>query len=406
MSPLRSQDVARYYRWLLDREPDPEALAYFAAIGSSRLSLVRAIVASDEFAMRHQDVTGLVSKVGPEPELSVRDVAFWDRYAPTRHPDSPAPFREVAPGLYRLTADRPAPTLRSPHSASALALLYALARDHWSGAGEIVEFGVGAGLTTRCLSEGVAGNTRVSPASKAQRLYAFDRFRSAEVAVAASGEPASRTAHVGSGFAAFMSRQRDETDTIVPCPGELAHLTWGDHPVELLVINSARAWSAHAWILQRLFPRLIPGQSVIVQANRGSTTGYWRHLVMARFADRFEVLPGMPGSSPSYLCRSVISPNEVALDLTALPFEEKERLLREALARHPESARLALQNAYAAFLIAHGQSARARDILSDVDRESASPHDPTQDQVDGLRLDRDRLRGAGMDAERVSACGE
>lgn len=52
MDALTPHEVTRYYRWLLDRDPEPEVLRHYEASGLRRLQLVQMIVASDEFAQR------------------------------------------------------------------------------------------------------------------------------------------------------------------------------------------------------------------------------------------------------------------------------------------------------------------------------------------------------------------
>ena len=52
MSALKPQDITLYYRWLLDREPEPQILAHYETIGIRRLQLISMIVASEEFTER------------------------------------------------------------------------------------------------------------------------------------------------------------------------------------------------------------------------------------------------------------------------------------------------------------------------------------------------------------------
>lgn len=388
MDALTPREVTRYYRWLLDRDPEPEVLRHYEASGLRRLQLVQMIVASDEFAQRLQRLgapSPEAAAVPPPP--SVHDAALWQRYVPFLNVDSPVPFREVAFQTYHVPTAAGSLTIKSMLSSVELALLYALAKDHWSGEGEIVDLGCLYGLTTRCFAEGLMANSRVPDTLKVRRIYAYDLFLAENYDWWSQQSP---TVHAGSWFPEFLDVNRDQIDAIVPCPGNLLNMNWGTKPVEILMIDASKSWDLNAWIVGKFFPRLIPGKSVVIQQDQVHYIEYWIMITMEWFSDHFTYIDTIYGSSAYYLCTAPISEEQACVELEALPFSEKERLLLGAIARCRPSAQAALQGTYAKLLLDHGLHARAREVLERMDVTCLSD-DPVYDFSGIARSDRDQL---------------
>ena len=397
MGTLTAEDVARYYRWLLDREPEPIALADYRALGITRAGLVRMIVTSDEFAQRLERAglpTLLPSPTEPVPD--VRQSAFWHRYVPSANADSPVPFREIGNQTYRVPIGSNAVITKTSSSNFELALLYALARDYWSGEGEIVDLGCSHGLTTRCLAEGIRQNSSVRDEAKGQRIYAYDLFL-AENDGAVSNT--SSMVHSGSSFCEFLALNSGCLDAIVPCPGNLLHMTWGMRPIEILMIDASKSWTLNAWIVRHMFPRLVPNRSIVIQKDQIHYLDYWVLMTMEYFRDHFDHIDTISVSSAYALCIAPISEEQACVDLEALPFVEKERLLLAAISRCQPSVQLALQVAHAKLLIDNDLSARAHDVLMPMTITCPSD-DPASDLCKLARSERTSLL-AGLDTTRT-----
>lgn len=390
MGALTSQEVTRYYRWLLDRDPEPAILDHFQEIGIRRPQLVTMIAASTEFAQRLSRLSAPnpVAAPEPEPEPELGTTEFWARYVPFLNPDSPAPFREIAFQTYHVPTGGDGHVTKSMLSSLELALLFALAKDHWSGEGEIVDLGCCYGLTTRCLADGMMRNTRVPEAAKARRLYAYDLFLTNDYKWWTQRSP---THHAGSWFPDFLAINRDRLDAIVPCPGDLLRMSWDARPVEILMIDAAKTWELNAWIVEHFFPCLIPGKSVVIQQDHAHFVEYWVSITMEWFSDYFEYIDTIYSSSAYYLCRKPITPEEARVDLNALPFEEKERLMQAAIARARPSLRPVLDGAYAKLLLDEGRTEQARTLIEGIDVARHS-EEPAYDFSNIARSDRDMLR--------------
>lgn len=389
MGALKPQEVTRYYRWLLDREPEPEILAHYQSVGIRRPQLLSMIVASSEFAerMRRMSAPNPHPAAPPEPEPDLRTSEFWQRYVPFMNLDSVAPFREIAFQAYHVPGSGRDGVTKSMLSSLELALLFALAKDHWTGEGEIVDLGCCYGLTTRCLADGLMRNTRVAEAHKEKRVYAYDLFLTDEYDWWAKKSP---TLHAGSWFSEFLSINHDRMNAIVPCPGDLLRMNWRDKPVEILMVDAAKSWELNDWIVMHFFPCLIPGKSVVIQQDQAHFVEYWVSITMEYFSDHFEYIDTIYSASAYYLCKSPISPEEARVDLKALPFEEKERLMLAAIRKARPSLKPVLQGAYAKLLIDHDRLEQARIVIDGMDVTILS-EEPAYDFSNIARQDRSDL---------------
>lgn len=294
-------------------------------------------------------------------DLTKRD--YWTRYVPFMHPDSPAPFVERAFQSYIVKTPSGPVDIKSMLSSYELSILFALARDYWTGAGEIVDLGCLYGLTTRCFAEGIRLNATVPQDRKSRRIYAYDLFLAQEYEWWTQG---SETLHAGSWFADFLSVNRGALDSIVPCPGDLLKMNWGAKPIEILMIDAAKTWPLNHFVVSRMFPRLIPGRSVVVQQDYMHFVEYWIAITMEYFADYFQPLDFVYGASGLFLATKPISEEAAAFDLSTLPPQEKLRLMDQAIAKAAPSGKEVLKTAKAKLMIDLGMTSAAESLLATV----------------------------------------
>jgi hypothetical protein len=290
-------------------------------------------------------------------DVNLRGDAYWRQYVPYINPASPAPFRE---GLdfqhYRVLTESGEISIKSMLHSAELAILFGLAKDYWTGAGEIVDLGCLYGLTTRCLAEGVRLSERV--VDKARRIYAYDLFLAHDYGW---WTQESQTVHAGSWFPEFLDVNREGLDMIAPMPGDLLNMSWGHKPIEILMIDAAKSWDLNRWIVRNMFPRLIPGQSVVIQQDYCHFFEYWCAITMEYFADRFEALDFVFSCSGVFRSLAPIHESEAALDISEA---EQCRLMDQAIERRPPSVAAALTLAKARMLLDHGRVADAKTTLA------------------------------------------
>ena len=297
--------------------------------------------------------------------IDLRDADYWRRYVPFWHPDSPAPFKETAFHQFAVRTETAEMSVKSMLSSYELALLFALAKDYWTGAGEIVDLGCLYGLTTRCFAEGVRLNERVPATEKTKRVYAYDLFLAQDYEWWTDKTP---TLHAGSWFPEFLDLNRDRLDYIVPCPGDLTKLNWGaDRPIEILMVDAAKSWELNGWVVSRMFPRLIPGRSVVVQQDYMHFAEYWIAITMEYFRDYFEPLDFIFGASGVFLATRSLSPEDATIDLAAFTPDHKKALMDRAIARASRTGAQVLKTAKAKLLVDLGEIDAAEQIIESVD---------------------------------------
>lgn len=310
-------------------------------------------------------------------DLTKRD--YWTRYVPFMHPESPAPFFERAFQAYSVRTNAGLVDIKSMLSSYELSILFALAKDYWRGEGEIVDLGCLYGLTTRCFAEGVKLNESVAEESKAKRIYAYDLFLAQDYEW---WTQSSETIHAGSWFAEFLSVNQDELGYIVPCPGDLLKMNWGHKPIEILMIDAAKAWPLNHFVISRMFPRLIPGRSVVIQQDYMHYVEYWIAIAMEYFADYFKPLDFVYGASGLFLATKQIPEEAAAFDLSTLPAQEKIRLMDQAIAKARTSGAEVLKTAKAKLLLDLGLVADAQALIEIVRTGKLS--DESYDDFSGI----------------------
>jgi hypothetical protein len=288
---------------------------------------------------------------------------YWTRYVPFMHGDSPAPFIQEAFQHYRIKTSVGDVAIKSMLSSYELSLLFALAKDYWTGAGEIVDLGCLYGLTTRCLSEGVLLNTNVPKDRKRRRIYAYDLFLAEDYDW---WTQSSDTVHAGSWFSEFLDVNRDQLDFIAPCPGNLTRMAWGDRPIEILMVDAAKSWELNHWIVSHMFPRLIPGRSVVIQQDYVNFAEYWIAITMEHLRQYFEPLDFIYGATAVYLLTKPIPSEAMHHDLAVESAQTKFALLERAIRLSPPSVTEVLKVAKAKMFVDLGDQASARDVLATV----------------------------------------
>lgn len=295
--------------------------------------------------------------------IEPRNTDYWSRYVPFMHPDSPAPFRELAFQEFSVRVGNGRLPIKSMLSSYELSILFALAKDYWTGEGEIVDLGCLYGLTTRCFGEGMALNEHVSEDRKAKRLYAYDLFLAQDYEWWTQGSP---TLHSGSWFPEFLDLNQDHLDYIVPCPGDLQKMNWGKNPIEILMVDAAKTWSLNHFVVSRMFPRLIPGKSVVVQQDYMHYAEYWIAITMEYYSDFFEPLDFVYGASGVFLATRTLSVEQAAFDLSGLPPADMKRLMDQAIEKAPCAGKEVVKTAKAKMLLDMGEYKEAKRMIDSV----------------------------------------
>ena len=283
----------------------------------------------------------------------------WAKYVPFWNPASPMPIYQDSYQHYRLVTKRGDIFCKSMLTILELAYLYSLGRDHFTGAGQVVDLGPYCGVGTFALASGLESN----PRGKGGMIFSYDIFlvEGYDWFFDPGTVPPTRSA-----FPIYFNLLRDYLHRIVPVPGDLLKMKWTGEPVEILFIDIAKSWALNDWVVSETFPCLIPGQSIVVQQDYVHYFEWWLQVVMEYYSDRFEFLEVINGASGIFRSVAPISREEARKDLSALSLSQKMDLLERAAARVPPSAGEVLKCGRAKCLIDHGQYEDAERILQTV----------------------------------------
>lgn len=231
-----------------------------------------------------------------------------------------------------------------------LRLLEFLGEDYWRGEGVIVEGGAFLGGSTVALASGVRKNLRRRGLSERPVIHSYDLFQIEDwtrglyfpdAAEAGASTRALYEANIAP-FAPLVAVHEGDI-TRAPVPGG---------PIEILFIDVAKHWTVCDWITETLFPKLIPGRSIVVQQDYiwGKGTG-WLQVTMEYFAEEFELVCHTQFNSAAFRLRAPFAPGRIRPGLVeSLPTAEKVRLMDAAARRFPPQQAEILRAAGADFL--------------------------------------------------------
>jgi hypothetical protein len=236
-----------------------------------------------------------------------------------------------------------------------LQVLHWLARHHFRGIGRIVDGGCFLGGSTAALASGLAARSD-GPWKKA--IAAYDLFR-VEPYTLANFQSQFSDPTVGASF------RRDFDRFVAPwspyvdvCEGDVAAIGWNGKPIEILFLDFIKKWKLNDFVLERFFPRLIPGHSVIVQQDYMWGCAPWIHITMELLAPYVTVLDSML-CSVVYLLTSPIPKRLFGLKIrTQVPPETQMQLMDQAVSRWTGQQRGLVELAKV-FLIREIQSSEA-----------------------------------------------
>ena len=219
-------------------------------------------------------------------------------------------------------------------------MLYYLAREHYSGAGALLDMGAFLGGSPVCFAAGL----RDQGVSE-RVLHSFDLFRPGpfelERYFANTPPPDNSTRPI------FDANLRDYFDLLVVHEGDLLHERWSsDQPIEILFVDSAKSFRTWDHIVREFFPALLAGRSlVILQDYLWGTTGPWHHVVMEFLASHFDYVIDTDRNSAVFRLTSPLSAGELeAAQWEQIPQDLRLELMQQAIDRMDADAKREVLN--------------------------------------------------------------
>lgn len=195
-------------------------------------------------------------------------------------------------------------------------LLYWLTNQRYSGAGQIIDAGAFIGGSTNALASGLLQS------GKPGRIRSFDLFVCGffEGNHEALGKPGE-----GASF-------RPQFDLNIADVKEIVEVNEGDiqkfpftEPIEIMFLDCLKAPFVNDFVVKELFPKLIPGKSIVVQQDYLHEYLPWIHVTMEMLGEYFLVLTHTEVNSVAYLLISEI-PEKVLESIRWRDIDRERRL--------------------------------------------------------------------------------
>jgi hypothetical protein len=255
-------------------------------------------------------------------------------------------------------------------------LLYLLAREHWSGAGALIDAGCFLGGSTIALADGLLH--RVHPPQRVA-IHTYDLF------VLDDGSYAGYRSLVGdlmpgdSTRASFDRSLGARLSLVDVHSGDVREQRWTGEPIEILFIDIAKQWSINDHVSREFFPALIPGQSVVIQQDYVHEWTPWLHITMELLGDAFTFVGSVPYCAAIFIPRRSISRDELPTDLRhALSDAEHLELFDRSASRFTDVERDVVECARVYLLSELDRHAEAQELLEGI---AAKADDPRLDAI-------------------------
>jgi hypothetical protein len=234
---------------------------------------------------------------------------------------------------YLLAAPRACEGVQTMLMASELRLLEFLAGTYYRREGAIVDAGSFLGGSTVALAAGLRRNLARRRRPETALIHSFDLFRV---------EDWTRGIYFPESTPAGASTRKIFDRNIAPFApliavheGDITDHAWTGGPIEILFIDIAKTPATCDWITGTLFPRLIPGRSIVVQQDYLYAHGTaWLHITMEYYADEFEKVCDTGANSVAFRLRKPFARGRLRPNLVeSMSLEEKIALMDRAAAR-------------------------------------------------------------------------
>lgn len=263
---------------------------------------------------------------------------------PLRHFE-PLRASRLTPAFAYLTGAMPPEANAVPSMMSGVEkrILFNLARRHYTGKGIIVDAGIFLGASTVCFGEGIRRNTAAEQIHQnwAKPIISFER------GIINTGMPAFFERHKVTGMGAVGETFAPAVRANIAPVAEMVDLRIGDimetatnvtSPVEILFLDVLKLPEISRLAIRQFFPRLIPGQSIVVQQDYFIDLLPFIRTDQEFFADHFTYI-GEAGSSALFLCTRAITEDAIDRLEAGVSVEDQDRMATIALQRSADPAR-------------------------------------------------------------------
>jgi hypothetical protein len=211
-------------------------------------------------------------------------------------------------------------------------LLYWSTAYFYQGRGEIVDGGCFVGGSTVALARGLADHW---PEDRF-KVHTYDLFRADDYMDRLYFRPAGLEIRDGRFRHVFDDNIRDLAAKVVVHDGDIALTEWTEEPIEVLFIDICKSWELADYVMRALFPKLIPGHSLVIQQDYFHNWEPWVALTMELLRDHFEFVSYVPINSAVFRLKTAIDPSALPTRLRDLGLEALATMLRRRIDEHGE----------------------------------------------------------------------
>ena len=212
-------------------------------------------------------------------------------------------------------------------------LLYYLTSQYFTDSGNVIDAGCFLGGSTTALGLGLRQWQSRTGRIASHRIHSYDLF---EVEPWTIGNHLQERYRPGDSFRPqFEEVIQPVREFVTIHEGDITEEPPPDGPIEILFIDVAKTRRVSDFLVRRYFPKLIPGQSIVVQQDYlFEEFNGWLHITMEVYRDYFRMLTDTGSNSVAFLYERPIPPEKLLIETVGgMSAQEKVRLLNQARTR-------------------------------------------------------------------------
>lgn len=254
------------------------------------------------------------------------------------------------------------PTMLTPQEQM---LLYLLAKEYYSGEGAIFDAGICLGGCTESFARGLAARATlpsVSPIIHAYELGIADEDYVTQFIQNSFGE----TRHKGDSFVDIIQKNLDS----MPCkeriqffPGDICEKPYPEK-IEIMFLDVCKLQNIN-FVMQKLFSRLIPGKSIVIQQDYVHAWHPYIHTTMGYLSEYFEPIGSTWYSTISFILKKAIPDDILGIDVyNEYSVDQLESYIKKYYSYFNNQQRNHLETTRAFFLYQKGEFERSYNLLN------------------------------------------
>ncbi len=221
-------------------------------------------------------------------------------------------------------------------SGQELQFLYFVARDYYSGSGEIVDAGAFLGASAQALAAGLHDNPTVR--SKVKRIFSYDLFKFSDFY--RDYLPGYHLEVGDDTLPIFHEFTKKFSGHITAIKGDICQQSWPRRNIEILFVDFTQRWQHHEFVVRNFYANLVPGQSLLIHQDYVYTVCYWLHIFMEYYKDYFDLIsPLILNGTAAWLYTRPLPADAFQTPLNErLSFPDRLALFDSSLARYTGTA--------------------------------------------------------------------